>query len=88
MEAFDFADASMCVKGLWGGVFEESVELAGDVALEAASGFSCGFAFADSLGDVGLGEGAVSAAGDGDGVQCPVQVAVAAAVEAVASSLP
>ena len=32
--------------------------------------------------------GAVSAAGDGDGVQCPVEVAVAAAVEAVACCLP
>ena len=58
------------------------------MAFEAAPGFSCGFALADFFGDVGLGVGAVSAAGDGDGVQCPVEVAVAAAVEAVACCLP
>ena len=53
-----------------GWVFEDSVEVAGDVALEAAAGFSGGFAFAGALGDVGAGFGAVSGAGDGDGVDC------------------
>ena len=70
------------------GVLEKAVDLAGDVAFEAALGFSGGFAFGGSFGDVGLGVWAVAAAGDGDGVQRAVELAVAAAVEAVAGVLP
>jgi hypothetical protein len=40
-----------------GGWFEELVELAGEGAFEAAFGFSDGFAFAGSAGDVGAGGG-------------------------------
>ncbi len=53
--------------GWW--VFEESVEVAGYVAFEAAAGFSGGFALADAFGEVGPGFGAVSGAADGDGVE-------------------
>ena len=59
----------LCLSSVDFGVLEEAVDLAGDVAFEAALGFSGGFAFGGSFGDVGLGVGAVAAAGDGDGVQ-------------------
>ena len=70
----------LCLSSVDFGVLEEAVDLAGDVAFEAALGFSGGFAFGGSFGDVGLGVGAVAAAGDGDGVQ--------RSVEAVAGVLP
>ena len=35
------------------GVFEESVEVAGEVALEAAASFSWGLSFGDASSDVG-----------------------------------
>ena len=78
----------LCLSSVDLGVLEEAVDLAGDVAFEAALGFSGGSAFGGSFGDVGLGVGAVAAAGDGDGVQRAVELAVAAAVEAVAVSCP
>ena len=78
----------LCLSSVDFGVLEEAVDLAGDVAFEAALGFSGGFAFGGSFGDVGLGVWAVAAAGDGDGVQRAVELAVAAAVEAVAGVLP
>ena len=78
----------LCLSSVDFGVLEEAVDLAGDVAFEAALGFSGGFAFGGSFGDVGLGVWAVAAAGDGDGVQCSVELAVAAAVGAVAGVLP
>ena len=70
----------LCLSSVDFGVLEEAVDLAGDVAFEAALGFSGGFAFGGSFCDVGLGVGAVAAAGDGDGVQRSVELAVAAAV--------
>ena len=57
-----------CLGGWW--VFEESVELAGDIAFETAAGFAGGFALAGAFGYVGPGFGTVSGAGDGDGVDC------------------
>ena len=71
----------------WWGVFEESVDLSGDVAFEEAAGFAGGFSFVDAFLDVGAGFGAVPAAGDGDGVDCLVELAVAASVESVAGVL-
>ena len=68
-------------------MLEEAVDLAGDVAFWAVLGFSGGFAFGGSFGDVGLGVWAVAAGGDGDGVQRVVGLAVAVAVEAVAGVL-
>ena len=77
----------LCLSSVDFGLLEEAVDLAGDVAFEAALGFSGGFALGGSFGDVGLGVWAVAAAGDGDGVQRAVELAVAAAVEAVAGVL-
>ena len=50
----------LCLSSVDFGVLEEAVDLAGDVAFEAALGFSGGFAFGGSFGDVGLGVGWVS----------------------------
>ena len=63
----------------WWWVFEESVEVAGDVPFEAAAGFAGGFSLADAFGDVGPGFGAVPGAGDGDGVKRLVELAVTVA---------
>jgi hypothetical protein len=56
--------------GQWGSVFEESVEVAGEVAFEAAGGFSVGLAFLGSSLDVVDGRGVCSTSGDEDRV-CP-----------------
>ena len=53
--------------------------MAGDVPFEAAAGFSGGFSLADAFGDVGPGFGAVPGAGDSDGVDGAVELAVAVA---------
>ena len=74
--------------GCWGRVLEEAVEVAGDVPFEAASGFSGGFSLADAFGYVGPGFGAVPSAGDSDGVDGAVELAVAVAAEPVAGLLP
>ena len=58
------------VLGVWWGVFEESVEVAGDVPFEAASCFAGGFSLGGAFGYVGLGFGTVAGAGDGDVVDC------------------
>jgi len=63
---------------------EGVVDLAGDVALEAAHDFTLGFAFAGSAFGVGAGALAVAQATDGDQVQRTVGLAVAAGVEAMA----
>ena len=44
----------LCLSSVDFGVLEEAVDLAGDVAFEAALGFSGGFAFGGSFGDVEL----------------------------------
>src|SRR5699024_7189115 len=78
----------LCVsREVWGCGGEEAVELSGDVALEAASGFFGGFAFGLSSLGVGAGGGAVAGAGDGDGVEGVVEVSVAGAVEAVSGGV-
>ncbi len=65
-------------------VLEESVEIAGEVALEAASGFAAALAFLDAPVDVCDRGGVGVASGDQDHVQGAVEPTVAAAVEAVA----
>src|SRR6476661_5325811 len=65
-----------------------AVELAGDVALEAAADLAGGLALGGAAGDVGPSPGAVGHAGQGDGVQGAVERAVAAAVEPVAYGAP
>ena len=63
---------------------EEVPDAAGEVAFEAADGFAVGLAFCAFAGDVGAGFGVAACAGDGDAVDGGVDLAVAAAVEAVA----
>src|SRR4051812_30246913 len=65
------------------GLDEQVPESAGEVALEAADGFLGGLAFGAFAGDVVLGLGVAAQAGDGDAVDGGVDLAVAAAVEAV-----
>src|SRR6266566_8097166 len=73
---------------LWRSVFEEAVEAAGEVALEAAGCFASGFSFLQPSFDVGDGGGVGAFAGDEDHVECAVEFAVAASVEPVADRLP
>jgi hypothetical protein len=56
-------------------------------ALDAAANVAVGLALEGALGFVCPGSGVASDAGDRDGVQRPVQGAVAAAVEAVPGAL-
>ena len=67
----------------WRGL-EEVPDAAGEVAFEAAQGFAAGFAFGLFAGEVGGGVGVVEAFGDREAVKGAVDLAVAAAVEAVA----
>src|SRR5947209_18860615 len=71
----------------WRSVFEESVEAAGEVALEAAVRFAACFALLYSALDVGDRGGMCAFAGDEDHVQCAVEFSVAASVESVADYL-
>ena len=75
------------VQGVGWGVFEESVELSGDVPFETAAGFAGGFALAGAFADVGPGFGTVTGAADGDGVDGLVELAVAASVQSVTGVL-
>ena len=58
--------------------------MAGEVALEDPGGVTAAFAFGDAAGDVVAGGGVVVAAVEDDGVEGAVELAVAAAAEAVA----
>jgi hypothetical protein len=64
-----------------------AVELAGDVALEAAADFAGGFAFGAAAGDVGDGGRVAAHPGGGDHVDRGVECPVAASVEPVAGGL-
>src|SRR5829696_1225153 len=70
-----------CLGGECGAGVEGAVELAGDVALEAAPDLTAGFALGGAAGDVVLGRRAAPHAGHGDGVDRAVQGPVSAAVE-------
>jgi hypothetical protein len=70
----------LCLSSGHGGV-ECSVELAGDVALEAAADLAWGLAFGGAAVDVGAGSGAVADPGQGDGVDDAVECPVAAGSE-------
>ena len=63
--------------------WELVVDLAGDVALEAADGFFLGASLCESTVDVGAGAFIADHAGDDDVSERGVGVAVAAAVESV-----
>ena len=71
------------VKGEFLMAWELVVDLAGDVALEAADGFFLGAALGDAAGDVGAGAFVADHAGEHDAPQRRVGLSVAAAVEAV-----
>ena len=64
------------------------MEASGEGAFEAAQRAFGGLAFGCFAGEVGLGGRVGFGAGDRDDVQRPVELAVAAAVEAVLGSLP
>ena len=78
----------LCLSSRRGCVLEESVEVAGEVAFEAADRFATSLAFLDATLDVGDRRGVGAASGDEDHVQCAIELPVAAAVEAVADCLP
>src|SRR5512133_915486 len=69
----------LCCDG-WGGA-EESEDLAGDVAFEAADYLAAGLAFGEASLQVGLGIGVPTEPGESDPVEGGVGFAVAAAVE-------
>ena len=73
----------LCLVKVQFGVFEESPDASCDEAFEASSGFSFGLAFAGSSSHVVLGDRAAALAGDGNEVEGPVELAIAAAVESV-----
>jgi hypothetical protein len=62
-------------------------EAAGEVALEAADGFAGALAFGSFAVQVGAGLGVAAGAGDGDAMDRGVDLAVAAAVQAMAVGL-
>jgi len=68
----------------WGLALERGVDGAGELAFEAAEGFAAAFAFGLFAFEVLLRWWVDAALGDGDAVQGAVELAVAAAVEAVA----
>jgi hypothetical protein len=71
--------------GVVGPGVEAAVEDVGEVPFERSSGFAGGFAFGGFAGEVGLGGGVVALLDDRDAVEGGVELAVAAAVEAVAA---
>jgi hypothetical protein len=74
--------------GGWVMLLEGAEYLAGDDPLEASFGLPEGLAFGESASDVGAGGGVGAAAGQRDRVQGPVELAVAAPVEAMAIGQP
>ena len=77
----------LCLSRLSLGVFQLSVEAARDVAFEGADRFAFGLAFSRASVDVVDRALVASPAGEHDRVQGAVELAVAAAVEAVADRL-
>src|SRR4051794_18757837 len=66
-----------------GPVFEEAVEVAGDVAGEAAFDLSARLSFRGAAGDVVAGGWLVLDPDLDHGVQCPVELAIAVTVESI-----
>src|SRR5215204_2533684 len=65
------------------GALQESVELAGEGALEAAADVALALALGDAAGGVGLGRLMMGLADHHDCVQGPIQLAVAAGVDSL-----
>src|SRR6266536_2164119 len=76
-----------CGGGVWFGLADQLVDLAGDVALEAAQGLTAGLALGDAPGEVGAGLWVPAQARQRDAVQRGVGLPVAAAVEAQTDGL-
>jgi hypothetical protein len=74
-------DASMLSRG---DLAEASVEVAGEGAFEAAAGFLGGLSGCEEALVVSAGLGVMADPLEGDDVQCPVELAIAAAVQPVA----
>jgi hypothetical protein len=68
---------------LFGGAFEEAEEAAGEVPFEAVVYLSVVFAFGAAAIDVVLGACVVASPGDGDGVECAVELTVTESGESV-----
>jgi hypothetical protein len=74
------------VVGRVGLILEVPEDLAGDDPFEASPGLAGGLAAGGAAGEVGAGIRVHAGAGQGDGVQGPVELAVAGSAEAVASA--
>ena len=68
-------------------MFEQAIEAAGEVALEAAVGFASRLALGEAAFDVGDGRGVRPFAREEDHVQRAVEFAVARSVESVTDRL-
>jgi hypothetical protein len=77
----------LCCQGKRRHLAQASVEAAGERALDAAACLPRGLAGSEEPFVVSGGLGVVADAGEGDDVERPVELAVAAAVEAVVSLL-
>jgi len=71
--------------GCFGPGVEAAVDDVGEVSFQRAPRFPWCFAFGDLAGEVGAGWWVVAGLDDGDAVEGGVELAVAAAVEAVAA---
>src|SRR6266542_2841675 len=69
----------LCLSSRQRRVFEEPVEISGEVALEAAGGLAAAFPLLDSALDVVDGRSVCSASGDDDLVEWSVELSVVAA---------
>ena len=77
----------LCLSSRCWWVFEESVEVPGEVALEATRRLPAALSFAHSAFDVVDGRLVDSASGEDDLMQGAVELSVATAVESVADGL-
>src|SRR5829696_1395497 len=73
--------------GVWCGLGDDLVDLAGDVALEAAQGLTAGLALGDAPGKVGAGLWIPAQTRQRDAIQRGIGLSVAAAVQAQAGGL-
>ena len=73
--------------GVWSGRCNDLVDLAGDVAFQAAQSLTAGLAFGDAPGKVGAGLWIPAQTRERDAIQRGVGLAVAAAVQAQADGL-
>ena len=77
----------VCLRGFERWLGEQPPEAAGEEALQTAQRALVGLAVGFFAGEVSLGVGVVAGAGDRDRVQRPVELAIAAAVQAILRAL-